>query len=238
MRVRKSGLSLGFLLLAMAISTCGIGASLPVDDLISPTVVITNATYSAYDFVIDFKTTNDPPYLVGVYPAEHAQFFPSIVSRSRPLAYRVTNSKHVRMSGDFKAISQKFNLFVQVLPVSYTNGEVMIMRGAHSNYVCTNVVEFRVMTAEEIAKYQSRVQSSSEDGVWARSSSIRRDAIWNHIGPVVPGCSQEVPMLRLAKPLSVTADHRTLVHDFMGRRVWVNESTNIVPNRVYMDGLE
>lgn len=75
---------------------------------------ITNCVYDAYGLDVSFATTNEPPYLVGVFVAEEACY----LSRLLPLKAKIVNEKHACLSGDFFS---RGIAFVQVFDAAVTN---------------------------------------------------------------------------------------------------------------------
>ena len=75
---------------------------------------ITNCVYDVFGLDVSFATTNEPPYLVGVFVAEEACF----MSRLMPLRAKIVREKHASLSGDFVS---RGTTFVQVFDASVTN---------------------------------------------------------------------------------------------------------------------
>ena len=75
---------------------------------------ITNCVYDVYGVDISFATTNEPPYLVGVFVAEEVGFF----SRIRPIRTKLVGERWASLAGCFY---DRGNVFVQVFDASVTN---------------------------------------------------------------------------------------------------------------------
>ena len=75
---------------------------------------ITNCVYDVFGVDISFATTNEPPYLVGVFVAEEAGFS----RRVRPIRTKLVGEKWASLSGKFY---DRGNVFIQVFDASVTN---------------------------------------------------------------------------------------------------------------------
>ena len=177
-----------------------------------PAVSITNGWCDSDYVTVQFGTTNEPPYMVGIYDALDAQFPASSVTRSRPLNYRIVNERQATLAFPTRAVKER--TFVQVVPVSWTNEP-----------------GFGKMTIEEMR--ENRIGN-----FWANRSVIKSDEerAWLPCPYLYEdGCSQEVPLPVMFKSLSADNGMR-IGTDWIGNVVFIVE-TNAAPNRIYWEGL-
>lgn len=178
-------------------------------------VWITNGVRDRYGVSIDFDTDVPPPYLVGIYPAVHAQFGPAPHSRLRPIRCRIVKGKHAALAIDTRLLP--FPVFVQVLPAAWTN-----------------TVGFGEMSADEMESANALVDSLANLPGDAIRPADANEHAWRRM-PLAAGCSQEVPLHRFFRSLS-SYDGYKLGLDWLGRTCRVAES-NAVPGRIYWEGL-
>ena len=181
--------------------------------LVQPPIMITNGWCDANFVTVQFGTTNEPPYLVGIYDAVDAQFAASQTTRSRPLGYRIVGEKQATLA--FSARGTRERTFIQVGPVSWTNAP-----------------GFRIKTMEEM-------RSGRVGNFWAGRGTIRsgEENAWLPY-PYLPQdkCSQEVPLPVMFRSLSANDEGVRIGVDWIGNVVFIAE-TNASPNRIYWEGI-
>ena len=179
-------------------------------------VAITNGILDRYFLTVDFATELPPPYLVGIFDSLDAQFPPSPVSRIRPVNYKVVDGKRATLACDTRRLPHA--LFVQVLPASWTNEP-----------------GFRLLSTASVA---ARHAMSSAEAVEVAETVLERLEYEPCYPPasVFPGCSQEVPLMRPFRSLSVRDGWRVGL-DWLGRPRRIAAPTNVVPGRIYWEGV-
>lgn len=175
-------------------------------------VVITNVSYGAGCVSAWFATTNEPPYLAGVFDSLDAQFLAAPHTRARPVRYRVVRERRATLRVPEGALRHR--LFVQVVPASWTN---------EPGFREMDVAELHERHRTLKGTYVDNPPSSGDETAWT-------------LFPTVDGCSQEVPSTPPLMSLSASGGLR-LGTDWVGDVKFIVE-TNAVPNRIYWEGLD
>lgn len=161
------------------------------------------------------SATNEPPYVVAVYPLSAAQFD----ERHRPLVHVVTDRTWARIEGDFMTHGGSF---VQV----FTRD---ILRDHRFRDALPAEVEgYRVGT-----DFRTGLNLSRDERDWL---GVANDTFW--LTMQRPDRSQGIPIVREVKSLSANSAGHIVAQDLFGCLCYARAPTNAVPGRIYFQGLQ
>lgn len=186
-----------------------------LQDLFRYGIAVDRWYYDSKECTLTFCTSLPPPYLVGLYTSDNAQFRAVPGTRARPICWKVVEEKRAAFRYDFSSL--KANAFVQVMPACWTN-----------------YPGFRAWTPEELERHYATMQRDDVD--WEHPVSAAGEDTWRPL-PLWKWASQEVPIRpRTLRSLSVR-DGRRIGLDWEGR-LRVIEDDKAEPGRIYWEGLE
>ena len=177
---------------------------------------ITGGVLDRYSLTVDFATTAEPPYLVGIFDSLDAQFPPSPQTRCRPIGYKVVDGRRATLACDTRRLP--YTLFVQVLPAAWTNEP-----------------GFRLISPAEVAERHALSQAEAAEVFGTVLPRTEYEPCYPPAS-LYPGCSQEVPLSRPFRSLSVRDGWRIGL-DWLGRPRRIEATTNAVPGRIYWEGV-
>ena len=160
------------------------------------------------------SATNEPPYVVAVYPLSAAQFD----RRDRPLAHVVTDRRWARIEGDY-----------------LTHGGSFVQVFSHD---ILRDLSFRDALPAEVEGY--RVGKDFRRGLTpirdARDWLAADDTVWLTMQRL--DRSQGVPMVKAVRSLSANSEGIVVGQDQFGCLCFSPGPSNAVPGRIYFQGLQ